>query len=278
VRAVLAIGGSDSSGCAGIAADIRAITASGMHAACALTCVTAQTRAGIVDLLPVPGSLVRSQIASAFSDLPVAAVKSGALGSAEAVNATAAELIRRPGIPYVLDPVLAATSGSELVSGLAIEAMRQKLFPLATLVTPNAPEAAALTGLPVSSVDEAERAARALVALGCRAVLVKGGHLDGDTRIDLLVTGGTAVAKTFEGPAIGNPNTRGSGCTLAAAIASRLAKGDELVEAINAGRAVTADAIHGGYDLAGRGPADAFAALRESPRGLEPLLPGGGRG
>lgn len=261
MRAVLAIAGSDSSGCAGIAADIRAITVAGAHAAVALTCVTAQTRAAISAFLAVDAAALRAQIGAAFDDLPLAAVKSGAIPTAELAAVIADEIARRGRLPYVLDPVMATTSGSPLASPEALAVIQARLFPLATLITPNAPEAAALTGLPVRSVSDAERAGRALVAGGCAAVLVKGGHFDGPLGTDVLVT--AAGARVFSGTAIENANTRGSGCTLASAIAAYLASGLPLEEAVIAGRALVAAAIRGGYDLGGRGPVDAFAPLRD---------------
>jgi len=269
MHVVLTIAGSDSSGCAGIQADIRAITASGGHAASVVTCVTAQSSLRLLASFPVPGEAVRRQLETVFSDLPVAAVKSGLLGSIEAVEAVAEALRKRP-LPYVLDPVIAATGGGELASAGVISAMRDQLFPLATLLTPNAPEAEVLTGMPVRDRHEAARAGAELLASGCRAVLIKGGHLPGDPFIDVLVE--RSGLTVFEGTPISNPNARGTGCTLASTIATHLARGTPLREAVELARTHLASAIRGGYALPGGGPVDAFASCRPASE-VWPLCP-----
>ena len=260
MHVVLAIAGSDSSGCAGLQADIRAISANGCHAATVVTCVTAQSSLRLTALFPVPADIVRNQLDVVFADLLVDAVKSGVFGSVEAVEAVAEVLRVRP-LPYVLDPVMAATAGGGLSSASVAAAMCDQLFPLATLLTPNALEAEALTGMRVRDRAEAARAGQALLESGCRAVLVKGGHLADDPCVDVLVErSGQAV---FEATPIPNPNTRGTGCTLASAIAAHLARGRSLHEAVERGRAHLRTAIGGGYALPGGGPVDAFAHYRQ---------------
>ncbi|MCK9517863.1 MAG: bifunctional hydroxymethylpyrimidine kinase/phosphomethylpyrimidine kinase [Dehalococcoidia bacterium] len=269
MHVVLAIAGSDSSGCAGIQADIRAITASGGHAATVVTSITAQSSLRLLGFYPIPGREVRRQLDAVLGDLPVKAVKSGVLGSVEAVEAVA-EALQGLGLPYVLDPVMATTAGAELAGAAVISAMHRRLFPLATLLTPNAPEAAALTGMPVRDRDEAVRAGTELLATGCRAVLVKGGHLPADPFVDVLVE--RSGHTVFEGTALSSPNTRGTGCTLASTIATHLARGMPLRAAVERGRLHLTSAIHGGYPLPGGGPVDAFAPYRQAS-GVWPLCP-----
>lgn len=261
MQVVLTVSASDSSGCAGMQADIRAIAASGAHAACVVTAVTAQSSQRVLDIFPLPAAILRTQLEVVFADLRVTAVKSGVLGSVEAVEALAHVLRAHP-LPYVLDPVLSATSGGGLSSSEIVSAMRERLFPLATLITPNAIEAATLTGMAVRDRASAALAGRELVRSGCGAVLVKGGHFTDDACVDVLVD---SLGETiFEGEFLLNPNTRGTGCTLASAIAVHLGNGAALTDAVERARAFVAGAIHGGYDVRGRGPVDAFAFMRKA--------------
>lgn len=264
MKTVLAVAATDSCGGAGLAADVRAIAACGAHAAVAVTAVTAQSTLSVESVFPVPGEAVRAQIDAVLGDMPVACVKSGVLGSAEVAAVIAATLPDR-GIPYVLDPVAVATSGGLLCSPDTIDAMTALLFPLATLITPNAVEAAALTGLPVRDPAEAAQAARALLDSGCGAVLVKGGHLSGDEAVDVLVT--PTGTEQFVTPRLENPNTHGTGCTLASAIAAHLANGRGLFEAVRLAREYVAGAIEAGYQVGGGpGPVDHLWRVR---RGLQ---------
>lgn len=259
MRVVLTVAASDSSGCAGMQADIRAIAANGAHAACVLTAVTAQDSRRVLDVFPVAESTLQKQLAVVFSGLPISAVKSGVLASVAAVNMLADALAGKH-LPYVLDPVLSATNGGSLSSDEVVAAMRDRLFPLATLITPNAVEAEALTGLSVHDRASAIGAGRELLRTGCGAVLVKGGHLTEDAFVDFLVD--VSGEASFAGEFIDNPNTRGTGCTFASAIAVHLAEGVELREAVELAHAYVAGAIRGGYDIGDRGPVDAFAFLR----------------
>jgi hydroxymethylpyrimidine/phosphomethylpyrimidine kinase len=193
--------------------------------------------------------------------MAISAVKSGVVGTAENVAVIAAAL-RGLRAPYVLDPVAMASSGKPLIGPAAIEAITAQLFPLATLITPNALEASALCGIPVRTRDDAVRAGRALLASGCGAVLVKGGHLVEDDAVDVLVTRNSV--SVFESPRIANPNTHGTGCTLASAIAARLASGYELAMAVRLGREFVGNAIRAGYRVGGGpGPVDQLWGLRE---------------
>lgn len=267
MHVVLAIAGSDSSGCAGLQADIRAITAGGGHAASVLTCVTAQSSMGLSAVFPLPREIVERQLEVVFADLPVEAVKSGALGSVEAVEAVVEALDRRP-LPYVLDPVMTTSAGGALAGIRLIATMADRLFPLATLLTPNAVEAGVLTGLNVRNRGDAARAGAQLLHSGCGAVLVKGGHLRDDPFVDVLVE--PSGHTFFEGSPLSGINTRGTGCTLASTIATHLAAGLPLREAIVHARDHLRRAILGGYFLPGGGPADAFAPREQTTRPSAP--------
>jgi len=261
MKTVLAIAATDSCGGAGLAADIRAIAANGAHAAIAVTAVTSQSTHSVESVYPLPAMVLHDQLRAVFSDIPVAALKSGVIGS-PASAAIVAELLAPLVLPYVLDPVAVATSGGLLNAPGTTEAIVDRLFPLATLITPNAIEAAALTGFEVRTRDDAARAGRALLDSGCGAVLVKGGHLDEDDAIDVLVT--RAGVHVFESPRFGNPNTHGTGCTLASAIAAHLANGHGLADAVRLGREFVAGAIRSGYAVAtGPGPVDQLWSFRD---------------
>ena len=240
---VLTIAGSDSGAGAGIQADSRAIHALGAFACTAITALTAQNTRGVTRWSPVAPSLLAAQIDAVLSDLPVATLKTGLLPGAAAIRAVARALARHPRLPLVIDPVIGSTSGTRFLDAAGLRALRRHLFPLATLITPNWPEAAALTGLPVATPGEAEDAARALArSAGC-AVLLKGGHSPDRARcVDLLVTHSAPRApgspsdplrlRRFSAPRLATPNTHGTGCTLSAAIAAGLARGLPLPAAV----------------------------------------------
>lgn len=231
---VLTIAGSDSSAGAGLQADLLTIAAEGCRAATVVTAVTAQGPRGVDAWEAVSPALVRAQLVIALDELFPAAMKTGMLGSAETVRLVAEELAARERGPLVCDPVAVATSGHSLAGDGAVEAMRERLFPLAALLTPNATEAAALTGRSVRDPDEAEAAGRALLDSGCGAVLVKGGHLTARPGTDVLVT--REGARRFVAAPIDTPGVHGTGCVLSAAIASALAYGDPLERAVERGK------------------------------------------
>ena len=262
MKTVLAISATDSCGGAGLAADVRAIAANRAHAAAVVTAVTAQTSHSVESVHALPAAVIAAQLGAVLGDLRVAAVKSGVIGSRDAAE-TVAGFLAPLTLPYVLDPVAVATSGGLLVPAAAVEAMASLLFPLARVITPNAAEAAALTGFDVRTRADAAHAGSALLASGCGAVLVKGGHLEDDEAVDVLVT--AAGAQTFASPRLANPNTHGTGCTLASAIAANLANGRDLVDAVTRARAFVAGAIRGGYRIGGGpGPVDQLWSLREA--------------
>jgi hydroxymethylpyrimidine/phosphomethylpyrimidine kinase len=268
VPIALSIAGSDSSGGAGIQADLKTFSALGVYGATAITALTAQNTTGVKGVEPLAAGFVLAQIEAVLADLEVDAVKTGMLASSEIVAAVAGALAERPGLPVVVDPVMVATSGDLLLDPDAVDAVRRLLLPRATLVTPNLPEAARLLDHPVAR-DEATMAeqGRALVALGTRAVLMKGGHGRGPVAVDVLVT--RAGVRRFEAPRIKTRNTHGTGCTLSAAIAALLARGAALEEAIGGAKVYLSEALIRGRDLtigSGHGPVDHLYAIRDNAR------------
>jgi hydroxymethylpyrimidine/phosphomethylpyrimidine kinase len=248
------IAGSDSSGGAGIQADLKTFSALGVYGASVIAALTAQNTKGVTAIHQVPPDFVAAQMDAVFSDLAVGAVKIGMLGSAGVIAAVAAGLERHNQTKVVLDPVMAATSGRRLLAADAIEALRALLLPRALIITPNLPEAAALLDAAEAS-DENETLAQAdrLIALGASAVLMKGGHAGGAESTDLLVTA-TASIRVI-GERIATRNTHGTGCTLAAAIAARLATGSGLTEAVRDAKEYITSAIAAADRLAvGNGP------------------------
>lgn len=226
---VLIIAGSDSGGGAGIQADIKAVTMLGGFAATAVTAITVQNTLGVTGVHPVPLDIVEAQGLAVLDDIGADAVKTGMLGDAATV-AVAARLIDRAGAPAVVDPVMIAKGGASLLEARAVEAVRAELLPRAALLTPNAPEAEALSGLPVGDADGQRRAGEALLAMGARAVLMKGGHLAGERVADILMT--PAGETVFEADRIDTRHTHGTGCTLASACAAGLAQGMDLTAAV----------------------------------------------
>ena len=228
--AVLVIAGSDSSGGAGIARDLKVLADLGCDALCAISAVTAQTHGHLVSVHHVPPESVRTQIRAALDSAAIGAIKIGMLGTAATVRAVAESLARTGTIPIVLDPVLLSSSGGALLDEEGRAEMRARLFPLATLLTPNVPEAASLCGTALAASREALLAqARALLATGARGVLLKGGHGAGPEAVDLLLTGDGAP-QWLAAPRL-DARCRGTGCALAAAIAAGLASGSSLAEA-----------------------------------------------
>jgi hydroxymethylpyrimidine/phosphomethylpyrimidine kinase len=254
MKVALTVAGSDSGGGAGIQADLRTFAAHRVHGASAISAITAQNSMGVTAWTAVDPSMVVAQLEAVATDMPVAATKTGMLATAAIVEAVAAAAARLRLAPLVVDPVMVAKSGDRLIDAAAERAYVERLLPIATLVTPNLHEAAALVRRPVRDVSEMREAARALVALGARAVLVKGGGLAGDA-VDVFCDGERIVDLTV--PRVDTPNVHGTGCTLSAAIAARLALGDDLLEAVRGAKAYLSDALRHSYAVGkGRGLPD----------------------
>jgi hydroxymethylpyrimidine/phosphomethylpyrimidine kinase len=238
----LTIAGSDSSGGAGIQADLKTFAALGVYGASVITALTAQNTTGVTGIHQVPAEFVTGQIDAVFSDLDVGAVKIGMVADLGVIGAIAAGLSKWQPKHIVLDPVMVATSGDRLLKADAVEALRTRLIPLASLITPNLPEAAALLDEPVATGenDVADQGKR-LLALGCRAVLIKGGHGQGAESTDYLVTPVGAI--TLSAPRIGTRNTHGTGCSLSSAVAAGLAKGEDIETAVRNAKAWVTAAI-----------------------------------
>jgi hydroxymethylpyrimidine/phosphomethylpyrimidine kinase len=254
------IAGSDSGGGAGIQADLKTFGALGVYGACVVTALTAQNTRGVTAIHDVPGDFIAAQIDAVFSDLAVDAVKIGMLSQVATIAAVAHGLDRHAQTTVVLDPVMVAASGDRLLSPQAVDILRRVLIPRALVVTPNLPEAAALLDTaPAAGEDAMRDQAERLLALGCRAVLIKGGHGSGPESVDLLV-GPDAVLR-LAAPRIATNNTHGTGCTLSSAIAAGLAKGQALPEAVRAAKDYVTRAIAAADRLSigtGHGPVHHF--------------------
>ena len=251
---VLTVAGSDSGGGAGIQADLKTMLAHGVHGMSVVAAVTAQNSLGVQGYWELPVEAVESQLDSVLSDIGVDAVKTGMLASTALVT-TAAARLSTVDVPVVVDPVGVSKHGDSLLAPDAVGALRERLVPVATLVTPNLYEVEQLTGVKVADEAELRRAADAVLALGPRAVLVKGGHLAGDA-VDLLLTR-DGTTRAYRSARLDNRHTHGTGCTLASAIASRLALGDALPDAVAAAKDYVTGAIAAGFPLgAGIGPVD----------------------
>jgi len=250
---VLIIAGSDSSGGAGIQADIKTVTVLGGYAMSAVTAVTVQNTLGVLAVHSIPAEVVKAQALAALDDIGADAIKTGMLGDRATVEACAEVMDRAKGVPAVIDPVMAAKGGAALLDSGALAAFARLLIPRAALLTPNAPEAEALTGAPVRDLDGQRRAGEALLRAGAGAALIKGGHIPGERVIDLLVT--SSGESLLEGPRIDTRHTHGTGCTLASACAVGLAQGLGMEQAVARGWAYVAEAIRRAPGLgAGHGP------------------------
>ena len=239
---VLIIAGSDSGGGAGIQADIKTVTALDGFAMTAITALTAQNTQGVFGVHPVPLDFVRQQIEVVMSDLGADVIKTGMLGDSGTIGAVCDALADlAPKVPLVLDPVMVAKGGHNLLAVEAVATLRQRLLPRAAVITPNLPEAEALTGMPIHSVADMRVAAGLLLSLGVPAVLLKGGHLEGDVLTDLLATADGIEA--FSAPRIQTRHTHGTGCTTASAVAAGLAQGLSLRDAVIRARAYVRAAI-----------------------------------
>ena len=257
---VLIIAGSDSGGGAGIQADIKTVTALGGYAATAITAITVQNTLGVHGVHPIPPAVVEAQARAVLDDLGADAIKTGMLGDVEMVERVAA-ILDTVRVPVVIDPVMVAKGGSNLLAPGAVDAVRALMIPRATVLTPNAPEASALTGLPVHTTDDLRRAGERLLDLGAKAVLMKGGHVAGDTVVDVLMTPDGETS--FEGERLDTRHTHGTGCTLASAVAAGLAQGMPLIEAVARAWAYVHEAMRQAPGFgAGHGPLDHAWPLR----------------
>jgi len=234
VRTALTIAGSDPSGGAGLQGDLKTFTVHGVYGMAVPTALTVQNTRGVSAIHDVPPAFVAAQLDALFDDIEVHAAKTGMVSNVATIEAIA-EVIERRGVPtLIVDPVMVATSGDALLDDDAADTLVERLFPLAALVTPNLPEAERLCAFAVQSESEMERAAQALIARGARAVLIKGGHLEGDTIVDLLYADNEFVA--FKDSRINSRHTHGTGCALAAAITANLALGKSMPEAVERSR------------------------------------------
>ena len=255
VPVALSIAGSDSGGGAGIQADLNTFGAHGVFGTTAVTAVTVQNTLGVTGYEALTPGLVADQVRAVVDDIGVDAAKTGMLASA-AIASAVADAIALGGIPaLVVDPVSVSKHGHPLLAGDALDVLRSRVLPLATLVTPNLPEATALTGIEVADRDDMHRAGEAILGTGARAVLVKGGHLADGTADDLFLDAGRV--EWIPGERLEVTNTHGTGCVLSAAITARLALGDDLLAAVHAGKAFVTEAIRNGLAIGhGIGPAD----------------------
>jgi hydroxymethylpyrimidine/phosphomethylpyrimidine kinase len=260
----LTIAGSDSGGGAGIQADLKTFAALGVYGACVITALTAQNTQGVAAIHDVPGEFITAQLDAVFADIAIGAVKIGMLSRTPAIEGVARALARHKARNIVLDPVMAASSGDRLLAADALDALRRELIARALIVTPNLPEAAALTGgAPARNEREMEVQAREILSLGARHVLIKGGHGDGEDSSDLLVGEGEVVRLSAR--RIQTKNTHGTGCTLSSAIAAGLAKGRDVATACREAKQYVTAAIAAADELQvgrGRGPLNHFHAWR----------------
>ncbi len=266
---VLIVAGSDSGGGAGIQADIKTVTMLDAYAATAVTALTAQNTEGVFGVLPIPPDFIRRQIEIVLDDIGADAIKTGMLHDTSVIETLAAVLQQRAGaIPLVVDPVMAAKGGARLIDPDAVEALKTLLIGRAAVLTPNLPEAGILCGSAVGDIGAMRAAGADLLRLGCRAVLVKGGHLVAETVTDVLVT--AAGSRVWESPRIASRHTHGTGCTLASAIAAGLAQGLDIENAIDRARTYVQRAIASAPGLGrGHGPLDHAHPLHSgySPNG-----------
>ncbi len=264
MKVALTVAGSDSGGGAGIQADLRTFAAHGVHGTSALTAVTAQNSVGVIAWTALDPAMVVAQMEAVATDMPVAAAKTGMLASAAIVAAVADAAGRLRLAPLVVDPVMVAKSGDRLLDAAAERAYAERLVPRATLLTPNLHEAAALLGRPVRDVAEMREAARDLRALGAAAVLVKGGALAAEA-VDVFFDGARLLE--LSAPRVDTPNVHGTGCALSAAICARLARGDELLDAVRGAKAWLGEALRRSYAVGrGRGVPDHLHGLGAGPQ------------
>lgn len=250
-RVVLSIAGSDSSGGAGIQADLKTLSSLGIYGATAITAITAQNTQGVRAQLAIAPEMVFDQISAVIEDIAPCVIKIGMLSNTEIANAVA-DALEEYDVPIILDPVMVSSSGHRLLSAEAQEVIKQRLLPMTRLITPNIPEMEALAAMSVSTTAQKAQAANYLISLGAQAVLLKGGHEEGDIKSDTLyqhTSQGTKVS-TFTAPTIATNNIHGTGCTLSSAIAAYMAHGYALEEAVGMAKSYINRAIEAGADIA----------------------------
>lgn len=258
---VLTIAGSDCSGGAGIQADIKTISALGAYAASAITAITVQNTCGVTGIHPIPVSFVKGQIDAVMTDIKPAAIKIGMINDAEIVKAIAESIEKYKPEFVVFDPVMVSTSGCRLIEDSAVEAITNILIPLSTIITPNLSEADVLTGLTIKDVETMKKAGVELLKYGCKSALVKGGHLENGEMCDVLTVKDEKLPHIFSAPKIDSKNTHGTGCTLSSAIATNLALGHPLHEAVELAKTFVYQGILTGKDINignGHGPLNHF--------------------
>lgn len=254
---VLTIAGSDCSGGAGIQADIKTISALGAYAASAITAITVQNTCGVEDIYPIPPAFVEGQIRAVLSDIQPTAVKIGMVNDAAIIHKIAECIKEYQPQHVVLDPVMVSSSGRRLMDDSAIEVLITELIPTITLLTPNLSEAEVLTGHTVTDINEMKTAAQEIMRYGCKAVLVKGGHLQGEEMVDVLQLKNLNEPYLFSAPQIKSNNTHGTGCTLSSAIATYLALGETMEKAVEKSKEYLFQSIYTGKDIhigKGHGP------------------------
>jgi len=260
MKQILTIAGSDSGGGAGIQADIKTISANGGFAMSVITSVTAQNTVAVTDAFDLPIPLIEAQLDAVFTDFEIASVKTGMLSSSATVETVARRLREYTPPALVVDPVMISKSKFPLLKEEAIDSLKTVLIPLATVITPNVYEAELLAQTEIRTTDDAKAAAKTIAEFGCHAVLVKGGHLIGNSATDVLYCDGDWTF--FEAERIETANTHGTGCTYSAAIATHLAQGKDLIAAIRAAKAYITDAIQHALDIGhGHGPTNHFYFL-----------------
>ena len=247
---VLSVAGSDSSGGAGIQADLKTFSALGVYGATAITAITAQNTQGVFSQQALSPQMVYEQITAVVDDLSPKVVKIGMLSNVDIVHAVA-NALSQYSLTIILDPVMVSSSGHRLLSLEGQDALKEKLLPMATLITPNIPEMEALTGMSLTTFDEKQKAAQYLIDSGAKAILLKGGHEEGDIKTDILysVHEGEMQIDTFASDTIPSKNIHGTGCTLSSAIAALMARGYELPNAVSEAKRYVSDAIRSGADI-----------------------------
>lgn len=262
---VLAVSGTDPSGGAGQQADIKAISATGGYAACAVTAVVVQNTLGVTDILPVPERIIAGQISAVFEDIGADAVKIGMLNSSDVIRTVRDTLEHYGARNIVLDPVMVATSGDRLIEESAVKSLMEDLIPMARIITPNIPEAEILSGRKISSQEDLPDVARALSCGGKVSVMMKAGHLSDEQLVDIFYNAEEDRCIELRSRRVHTPNTHGTGCTLSSALASYLAQGLDLNAAARAAKDYIAKAIESGaeYEIGhGHGPVDHFWNLK----------------